>query len=60
MAKAMQRLPSPNPCHFSNQRFITAIRSNTPGTPDFARGAEVQKLLDACIKSDHLGKAVKI
>ena len=42
------------------QRFITAIRSNTPGTPDFARGAEVQKLLDACIKSDHLGKAVKI
>lgn len=42
------------------QRFITAIRSNTPGTPDFVRGAEVQKLLDACIKSNHLGKAVKI
>ena len=34
------------------ERFITAIRTGKPGEPDFARGAEVQRVLDACFESD--------
>ncbi len=34
------------------QRFIAAIRTGTPGVADFARGAEVQKILDACFESE--------
>jgi predicted dehydrogenase len=41
-------------------RFIAAIRSGKNGEPDFARGAEIQKALDACIESDRLGKAVRV
>jgi predicted dehydrogenase len=40
------------------QRFITAIRTGKAGDPDFARGAEIQKVLDACFKSDRTGRAV--
>jgi predicted dehydrogenase len=42
------------------ERFITAIQTGKQGEPDFARGAEIQKALDACFESDRLGKAVKI
>jgi len=42
------------------ERFISAIRSGENGEPDFARGAEIQKALDACIESDKLGKAVRV
>lgn len=42
------------------ERFITAIRTGRPGEPDFARGAEIQKALDACFVSDRLGQAVTI
>ena len=42
------------------QRFITAIRSGTPGEADFARGAEVQKVLDACFVSDKTKRPVKL
>lgn len=41
-------------------RFIAAIRSGKNGEPDFARGAEIQKALDACIESDRLGKAIRV
>lgn len=34
------------------QRFITAIRTGTQDQPDFVRGAEIQKILDACFESD--------
>ena len=33
-------------------RFITAIRSGCGGDPDFARGAEIQRVLDAAFASD--------
>jgi len=33
------------------ERFITAIRTGGAGQPDFARGSEVQKVLDACFAS---------
>ena len=42
------------------QRFIRAIRTGTPEQPDFARGAEIQKLLDACVESDLAGKPVHV
>jgi predicted dehydrogenase len=34
------------------KRFITAIRTGQQGEPDFARGAEIQKVLDACFESE--------
>jgi hypothetical protein len=31
-----------------------------PEQPDFVRGAEIQKILDACIESDQAGKPVRV
>jgi predicted dehydrogenase len=42
------------------RRFIKAIQSGKPDQPDFARGAEVQKVLDACFVSDAENRPVKI
>lgn len=42
------------------QRFIAAIRSGTPGEADFARGAEVQRVLDACFTSELKRRPVKL
>jgi predicted dehydrogenase len=41
-------------------RFVEAIRKGKGGTPDFARGAEVQRMLDACFKSSESGKTIKV
>lgn len=41
-------------------RFIESIRSGVNDQPDFARGAEVQKLLDACEVSDARNMPVKL
>jgi len=48
--------PVPN----NYERFIAAIRSGKPGEPDFARGAEIQKVLDACFKSNKERKPVRL
>lgn len=48
--------PTPN----NYQRFVTSIQTGVQDQPDFARGAEVQKVLDACIVSDSKSAAVKI
>ena len=42
------------------QRFISSVRTGKNDQPDFAVGARVQKMLDACVESDRLGKAVVI
>ena len=42
------------------RRFIAAIRSGGPYAPDFARGAAVQKVLEACFASDARGVPVKV
>ncbi|GAB4252206.1 MAG: Gfo/Idh/MocA family oxidoreductase [Candidatus Methylacidiphilales bacterium] len=42
------------------ERFITSIRTGKKDQPDFARGAEIQKALDACEKSHQTGRAVGI
>ena len=39
--------PTPN----NQTRFVAAIRTGKADQPDFVRGAEVQKVLDACITS---------
>jgi predicted dehydrogenase len=42
------------------QRFIRSIRRGRGDQPDFARGAAVQRILDACMASDAKGAAVKL
>jgi predicted dehydrogenase len=42
------------------QRFIKAIRTGKQDQPDFARGAEIQKVLDACLVSDAEKRPVKV
>jgi len=42
------------------QRFIKSIRTGRNDQPDFARGAAIQKVMDACFESDKLGTAVKV
>ncbi len=42
------------------QRFITSIRSGKNDQPDFARGAAIQKVLDACVVSDAERRIVKV
>jgi len=48
--------PVPN----NYQRFIRAVRSGRAEQPDFVRGAEIQKVLDACIESDRKRRPVKV
>jgi predicted dehydrogenase len=42
------------------RRFIRSIRTGRNDQPDFARGAEVQRILDACFASDAKRAAVKL
>lgn len=48
--------PTPN----NHARFIASIRSGQAGQPDFVRGSEIQRVLDACFESDASGQVVKI
>ncbi len=42
------------------ERFITSIRKGVNDQPDFARGAAIQKVLDACFQSHETGQLVKV
>lgn len=42
------------------ERFITSIRTGVTTQPDFVRGAEVQRVLDACFRSDQQGRPVRL
>jgi predicted dehydrogenase len=42
------------------RRFVTSIRTGKPAEPDFDRGAEVQKILEACFTSSLSGGWVKV
>lgn len=48
--------PTPN----NYARFIKSIRTGKQDQPDFARGAEIQKVLDAVIASDAKNAPVKV
>lgn len=54
--KEVATKPTPN----NYARFIKSIRTGLQDQPDFARGAEVQKVLDAVITSDAKGKPITI
>jgi predicted dehydrogenase len=43
-----------------HQRFLKSIRTGIQDQPDFRRGAEIQKLLDASFKSDELKKPIRM
>ena len=49
---------TPTPTNY--ERFITAIQTGQAEQPDFLRGAEIQKVLDACFESDAKGVAVGV
>ncbi|MBN1436129.1 MAG: Gfo/Idh/MocA family oxidoreductase [Sedimentisphaerales bacterium] len=42
------------------QRFVTSIKTGENDQPDFARGAQIQKIMDGCFESDKSGKAVNV
>jgi predicted dehydrogenase len=42
------------------ERFIASIRTGKPEQPDFARGAEIQRVLDACFTSNAAGGPVRV
>ena len=42
------------------ERFLESIRTGLNDQPDFARGAAIQNVLDACFASDALGTAVRL
>ncbi|CAN5372557.1 Gfo/Idh/MocA family oxidoreductase [soil metagenome] len=42
------------------ERFVHSIRKGVNDQPDFARGAAIQKVLDACFRSHETGQLVKI
>jgi Predicted dehydrogenases and related proteins len=48
--------PTPN----NHRRFIESIRRGVCDQPDFARGHEIQRVLDACFESDATGRTVRL
>jgi predicted dehydrogenase len=42
------------------QRFIKSIQTGKNDPPDFARGAAVQRVLDACFTSDRTGRPARV
>jgi predicted dehydrogenase len=42
------------------KRFVNSILTGKQDQPDFARGAEIQKTLDACFKSDEEQRPVRV
>ena len=48
----------PTPSNY--ERFIGNILTGRSEQPDFARGAEVQRVLDACFESDRAGRPVDV
>lgn len=49
---------SPTPNNY--ERFVEGILTRSNDQPDFARGAEVQKVLDACFVSDAEQRPIKV
>ena len=49
---------APTPSNY--ERFVASILTGQPDQPDFARGAEVQRMLDACFASHEAGHPVRL
>ncbi len=48
----------PTPDNYS--RFVKSVRTGVNDQPDFARGAAIQKALDACFESNQKGRAIAV
>ncbi len=48
------------PTPTNHQRFAAALRGAPPTAPDFARGAAVQRILDACFASDARRRSIRL
>ena len=44
----------------NHRRFIRSIRTGIQEQPDFRRGAEIQKIIDACFESDKTDKTIQV
>jgi predicted dehydrogenase len=44
----------------NHERFFKSIRTGKQDQPDFVQGSEVQKVLDACFRSDETGRSVNV
>ena len=42
------------------RRFLKSIKTGKNDQPDFARGAAIQRVIDACFESDRSGRSVKV
>ena len=42
------------------RRFVTSILTGKQDQPEFSRGAEIQRILDACFKSDEEQRPVRV
>jgi predicted dehydrogenase len=54
--KTVRAPATPNNYH----RFIQAIRTGQPEQPDFARGAEIQKVLDTCFVCSEQKRSLRV
>lgn len=54
--KTLETKPAPT----MYQRFIKSIQTGKQDQPDFARGADVQKILDTCFQSNRAEKTLKL
>jgi predicted dehydrogenase len=59
-AKQVWKTMKCHPAPTVYQRFIKSIRTGENDQPDFARGAAIQKVLDACFRSDAEGRTVRV
>lgn len=57
---ATWRVESCPPVPSMYERFVRAVESGEGSQPDFARGAEIQKALDACFISDAEDRTLKL
>ncbi len=48
------------PCPTNYQKFVAAVAAKRPDAPDFQRGADMQKVLDLCVRSDESGSRFAI
>jgi len=60
LAKSRWRELRAPPVPDLHHRFIAAIHTGRAEQPDFDRGAEVQRVLDACFRSAARGRPVKV
>jgi predicted dehydrogenase len=54
--KTIRCAPTPDLFH----RFIKSIRTGENDQPDFARGAEIQNVIDACFESNATGSHIRV